>query len=275
MDNLNTNIIKDFFNTIKDINIFEDKINYNYLDEKITRLPDERKSALLLTTMITDYLSLRNQYIIISDNELGEIFNLTKQILKGDKTFFLNKVTFGLKNILKSNTDFQLILDNKEIPCYQYSPTKQLEILGIDPQRIVSPVLDIGCGQGGHLVKFLRTIGIDTRGFDRIVEDYDFIARGDWLHFDYGFDKWGTIISHLGFSNHFTRYNMKKGDEHLRYAEVYMKILNSLKNGGTFFYAPGLEFIEKILPSDKFVIDSHIIIDSDYQKSTAVKITRK
>src|SRR5690606_18404843 len=39
--------------------------------------------------------------------------------------------------------------------CGQYSPDVQLAVLGIDPQTLSGPILDLGCGEEGRLVQAL------------------------------------------------------------------------------------------------------------------------
>lgn len=59
--------------------------------------------------------------------------------------------------------------------------------------------------------------------------------------------KWGTIVSNLGFSNHFNHHNLREDGNFIKYAKTYMNILYSLKPGECFHYAPDLPFIEKYL----------------------------
>jgi hypothetical protein len=62
----------------------------------------------------------------------------------------------------------------------------------------------------------------------------------------------GTITSNLGFSNHFNHHHLRKDGHFIEYAKTFMDILNSLKIGGSFYYAPDLPFIEKYLDRSKF-----------------------
>ena len=65
---------------------------------------------------------------------------------------------------------------------------------------------------------------------------------------------WGTIISNLGFSNHFRHHHLRNDGDYLDYARKYMEILQSLKPGGAFYYAPDLPFIESYLDPQKYRI---------------------
>ena len=140
------------------------------------------------------------------------------------------------------------------VPCFQYTPNLQLKILNIDLKQLIEPVLDIGCGENGKLVRYLRGRGINAYGIDRYNSDYDYIENSDWLTYNYGINKWGTIVSNLGFSNHFLHHHLRAESDYINYARKYMQILDSLKLGGQFHYAPSLPFIEQYLDNNKYKI---------------------
>jgi hypothetical protein len=157
------------------------------------------------------------------------------------------------------------------VACYEYSPEIQLEILKIDYLRLKEPVLDIGCGSQGLLVKYLRKKGIDAYGFDRFPEDLPFLQTADWLSFDFENERWGTIISNQGYSNHFRHHHLRDDGNFLGYAKKYVEILNSLKVGGAFHYAPGLPFIESYLDRSKFNIS---VFELDIHQFNSIKISK-
>ncbi len=134
----------------------------------------------------------------------------------------------------------------------EYSPELQLQMLGIDLSSLQMPVIDIGCGPTGNLVSFLREKGMDAFGIDRFAPESDNFERTDWLEYDYGIEKWGCIVSNLGFSNHFRHHHLREDGNYIEYAQKYMQILASLKQGGSFHYAPPLPFIEQFLDTSKF-----------------------
>lgn len=144
-----------------------------------------------------------------------------------------------------------------EVPCSEYSANFQVELLNIDIYNLLEPVLDIGCGPNAHLLNYLREKGIQTFGLDRLCQNDDFTIKSDWLDFEFKPLHWGTLISNLSFALHFTNHHHRKDGEYILYARKYMEILNSLKTGGTFYYAPGLPFIEAHLPKDKFKAVTH------------------
>jgi hypothetical protein len=136
--------------------------------------------------------------------------------------------------------------------CHEYSPEFQLQTLGIELPSLFEPVLDIGCGKSGQLVKYLNSNGIQAWGVDRVVEPFNNLRNSDWLNLGLEPEKWGTIISHMAFSNHFIFHHLYKYGTPEKYAHQYMNILAGLKPDGTFYYCPGLPFIERVLPPTKY-----------------------
>lgn len=159
------------------------------------------------------------------------------------------------------------------VPCAEYSAGLQLDVLGIDPRAMMGPVLDVGCGKEGTLVGFLSGAGVEAWGIDRFPFDENGrLLTADWLEYDYGHEKWGTVVSNLGFSNHFRHHHFRQDGNYSGYALTYMKILNSLKPGGCFVYAPDLPFVEEFLDRKKFELFSHEIEGGDFR---AMKVIRK
>ena len=158
----------------------------------------------------------------------------------------------------------------ESVACSEYSPDLQIEILQIDINQLIEPVLDVGCGKQGNLVLFLRQNDIDAYGFDRFAYDNLALSNSDWFEYKFEKDKWGTIISNLGFSNHFQHHHFRKDGNFIDYAKKYMDILNSLKIGGNFHYAPDLPFVEQYLDKDKYQLTKHSIGNYEF-KSTRIK----
>lgn len=166
--------------------------------------------------------------------------------------------------------------DNKEVTpvaCSEYNPGIQISVLKLDIEQLMEPVLDIGCGNQGHLVHYLKNKGIEVIGIDRFKFTDSGLITADWLEFGYGKDTWGTIVSNLGFSNHFNHHNLREDGNYIGYAKAYMNILNSLKVGGSFHYAPDLPFIEKYLDHTQFQLEKHEINEFDF-KTTIIKKIR-
>jgi hypothetical protein len=135
--------------------------------------------------------------------------------------------------------------DLQPVACAEYSAQLQCQILQITAP--MQPVLDIGCGKQAHLVAHLRQQNIEAYGFDRFAFQSDHLFTADWLEYDYGTNKWGTIVSNLGFSNHFRHHHLRADGNFMGYAQKYMDILNALQVGGSFHYAPEVPFIETYL----------------------------
>lgn len=153
--------------------------------------------------------------------------------------------------------------------CSEYSATLQTGVLHLGHERILPPVLDIGCGEEAALVHHLRTRGIPAFGIDRFAPEADYLFRHDWLDLPLGEGIWGTIISHMAFSHHFLHHHLKGSDEIRNYAARYMEILGALKPGGSFIYSPGLPFIEKLLPRDRYQVTSASVPDAHNQRFDA------
>lgn len=181
-----------------------------------------------------------------------------------------------LRSWLKENNPFaeKIYQDGDEIvspiACSEYSPELQIGILQIDIKHLMQPVLDIGCGANGYLVKYLKDQGIETYGIDRFKFSAPNLITTDWLEYDYGKEKWGTIVSNIGFSNHFNHHHLRTDGNYIEYGKTYMNILNSLKIGGCFHYAPDLPFIEKYLDSTRFDIRKYEMNEYDF-KTTVIK----
>lgn len=158
----------------------------------------------------------------------------------------------------------------ESVACSEYSADLQIEILQIDIKQINEPVLDIGCGKKGNLVMHLRQNGIEAYGFDRFVVNNSFLSNSDWFEYKYDKIKWGTIVSNLGFSNHFVHHHLRDDNSFIDYAKLYMNILNSLKIGGSFHYSPDLPFVEQYLDEYKYHITKRNIGGYDF-KSIIIK----
>ena len=158
------------------------------------------------------------------------------------------------------------------VACSEYPPDLQFNILQINPENLFQPVLDIGCGRELNLVNYLRDNGIEAYGIDRFDNENPFYTKTDWLEYNFESSKWGSIISNLGFSNHFIHHNLRVDGKYREYAVKYMEILASLQPNGSFYYSPDLPFIEKLLDKSKYRCTNFAIEGYDYKASQITKI---
>jgi len=200
------------------------------------------------------YVDLFNRLkIVLYENQSIQNFEkIWEELLKGhfnDLKDFIQK-SFAKNNGGRTKENINV----SSTICYEYSPDLQLKILNIDLAELVEPVLDIGCGKSGKLVKYLNEKGLKTIGVDRIIGNSEMFVKSEWLKYPLKNEFWGTIISHMSFSNHFIFHHLYKYGAPEKYAQKYMDILASLKIGGSFYYSPGLPFIETYLPPSKYLL---------------------
>lgn len=217
--------------------------------------PTGRNDAEQVSAAIESAIAKKNQFAA-SEPELAagvrrEVKAMFEAIAGGEaRAPAMERCASALREIFRRS----LGDSPREVTSATYSPELQLAVLGLVEGALREPILDVGCGAEGALVRFLRTSGKDARGFDKDAPRETGFVRGDWLGFDYGTRAWGTIVSHLGFSLHFMHQEMKSSDSAFEYARAYMRIVRSLAPGGTFAYVPGLPFIEAMLPPELRVV---------------------
>jgi hypothetical protein len=163
-------------------------------------------------------------------------------------------------------------LIEQPVVCAEYAAPTQLQVLGINEADLKGPILDIGCGKEQHLVRYLRQKGFDAYGIDREAVPSATVQRGSWLEHAYRPRHWGAIISHLGFSNHFQHQHLLQGRQYLRYAATYVQILYALKDGGSFYYAPGLPFIEVFLDPEGFAVVNKPVEGTSFHASVITRL---
>jgi len=142
----------------------------------------------------------------------------------------------------------------QSVPCEEYSAPLQVKILNIDLSHLREPILDIGCGSGAHLVRYLRQQGFDASGMDRLAPSKPGFIQSDWFDFD-PLQTWGTIIAHQSISTHFIYNHLHNSSIAKKYAQLFINILSSLDEGGEFYYAPGLPFFEdEIVATGRYTV---------------------
>lgn len=239
--------------------------------------PSRQQSLVsLFVTTTKEYIYQQNQFVSLSAEDQAELVELYRQfladtvdILTEDRNSHeieqlylvaLEEHFHCLKTFITNMGKSQgANLIYQHVVCEEYPAVLQLEILGIDRDTLREPILDIGCGKQGTLVTYLRNCGLEAFGIDRLVSPSTGLIESDWFDFEFDPSSWGTIISHMAFSNHFTFHHLYRNGTPEIYAAKYMEILASLKPGGETFYAPGLPFIEQLLPPTNFAVTSKTV----------------
>lgn len=158
------------------------------------------------------------------------------------------------------------------VVCAEYSAPMQLEVLQLNISVLKTPVLDLGCGQHAHLVRYLREQGVKAFGIDRLIAMPEkYLQIMDWLDCKLAANSWGTIVSNLSFSNHFLHHHQRENSQHTAYARKYMEILGALQPGGSYHYAPHLPMMEMYLPPAKYTI-RHYPVDSGFMAAVVTKL---
>ncbi len=275
-------------------NIFLDKggLTLRFIEGTINAISNIRELSLDSENILIDYATDKsleefcriNQYYTFNSQAKKELRNIYSELFANLKTSkesaeIISKNHFQkLKQWLRKTNPFaekiysDAELDIEPIACSEYSADLQIGILKIDPNKLMEPVLDIGCGKQGNMVNYLNKLHIDTYGIDRFSFSDNKLINADWLEYNYGIQKWGTILSNLGFSNHFKHHNLREDGNYIEYGNKYMKILKSLKIGGSFHYAPDLAFIEQYLNNGQYRIEQNEMRGYDFKMTIITRL---
>lgn len=275
-------------------NIFLDdhEVNLIFGEETINSISKINEFDIRHQQVIIEYLTDKaieefcrtNQYYSFSSQSKSDLRNIYNSLIKRIKSESgtLDKIRNdhykSLKQWLIQYNSFAAKLyseaENDIIPvvCSEYSAELQLAVLNINTRDLNRPVLDIGCGKQGILVKHLNNLGFEAIGIDRFSFTEKELITSDWLEFNYGLNKWGIIISHLSFSNHFKHHHLREDGNFLSYAKTFLSILKSLKEGGRFHYAPDLPFIEMYLDKNIYNIEKYEIGEFDFNTTVITRL---
>jgi hypothetical protein len=274
--------LQDVYNLDQDfIQVESEAVEFTAAHRKeiIAILKDPQLLSSLVRLFVISTLEFtyaNNQFVHVDGQKELQLENLYRSYLLDMKAILIAEKTplairGGLKKLiakhfedLRSNLenyfdpDIELDIEGNmifnRVICRQYSPEFQLDILGISLEDLREPILDFGCGKSGRLVSYLTERGFQAFGVDRIVEPAEHIIAADWLNFKLEPGTWGTIISHMAFSNHFSFHHLYKNGNPEPYARQYIAILSALFPGGAFYYSPGLPFIEELLPASSYTV---------------------
>ncbi len=205
--------------------------------------PDEDPSTL--TILVQSWLDAMHDALSAATN----VAECTEMLHRGNIAHVRN-----LSAVVTQSAQLQGRIRSEE-----YSVETQLRVLQLQPSTLIEPVVDVGCGRGAHLVKWLRGRNIRAIGIDLFASGLPGCLVTDWFEFPWLPEQFGTVVAHLSFSLHFLHQHLRPDGDAGRYAHQYMAILHSVRQGGRVVYAPGLPFIEKLLPSDKYNVKKYAI----------------
>jgi hypothetical protein len=233
-------------------------------------------NELVEKNTIDEIIKKRDELIKVSEREFIHILDERNQFysFSSVQKIKIQKVYMMLINdiyqkITSSNLDLEnLIIEHRKRlqcvfnspvskkPCSYYDAKIQIDILEIDIQKLVEPIIDVGCGKNANMVMYLDDKGYSVFGIDRYCEiKSDKIESVSWDDFVFKKNYWGTVISHMAFSNHFIYHYLKNDSVDYQYAIKYKEILDSIRKMGSFYYTPSLPFIEKYLDKQEYKIE--------------------
>jgi hypothetical protein len=264
-------------------------VHLSFVDETIQALSNIEDLAPDMESVLVAYATQKtieefcriNQYYAFSSQARRQLKTIYRNLFANikAKNLPINTIStnhyHALTNWLNNTNPFaqQIYATSSSnlqpVPCAEYSAELQSQILQITAP--MQPVLDIGCGKQANFVAHLRQQHIEAYGIDRFAFESDHLYTADWLEYDFGTEKWGTLISNLGFTNHFMHHHLRPDGNFMGYAQKYMSILKSLKIGGRFHYAPEIPFIETHLDRHTYRVDK---IQMPHTNIKATIITR-
>ena len=214
----------------------------------------------------------RNQYLVFPESAYAAIFGryktLVTELRRLPRTEIAQRTREAVARVVKEHRRALIAIvrpmgdgtgagEGVILPCAEYSEALQLEILRVDPSAVLEPLLDIGCGEKATLVRAIRALGKEAVGIDQYqpADDSGCVLRANWLEFEYVPDYWGTIVSHMAFSNHFIRAIKTDPELAAWYQAVYREILESLAPGGSFCYTPALPRAEAFIDRERFAVE--------------------
>jgi len=208
-----------------------------------------------------------NQYIEFTENQNDVLKKLYKTLIYNLRNIPPQSINIHIEKIVEEHRTellkiLQEIFNNQNGItqrkfCSEYSCKFQKQILRLEINALLEPILDIGCGEKAFFVKECMINGKEVSGIDQyIIQESKNIVCQNWLEFEYEKEKWGSIISHMAFTNHYKFHLVNQTNYIEKYKEKYMEILNSLKIEGSFYYSPSIPEIEQTLDNRKYEINN-------------------
>jgi len=245
------------------INLIEENLDiYQGIDSE-TKI--ESFTGMLYNMFVKECVQ-NNQYISLSNESIKKINTQYRSLIKELKGIKQNNISKKLAKIVESHRKVlvKVLKDNIYsesinqvlVPCSEYSDDFQADILRINNIKLLEPIIDVGCGKNCSLIHYLKSIGyMKVFGIDQYESEQDYIVTGNWLDFEFRENTFGTIISHMAFSNHFNRIIVFEDNKIELYTSKYFEILNSLKSGGLFIYTPAIHSVENKVNKGKFILN--------------------
>lgn len=269
-----------------------DELALKFVDDTILAIKNIKDLDADSESMLIDYATDKvmeefcrmNQYYAFNSSARKELHHLYNDLFSSIRANKKSMETISAEHyqnlkiwLLKTNSFAEKLYchagdDIEPVVCAEYSAELQMEVLKIDKETLLQPVLDIGCGKNGNLVHSLDKYGIEARGLDRFAFSDNKLINSDWLEFSYGIEKWGTIVSNLGFSNQFIHHHLREDGNYIEYGKKYMEILQSLKVGGRFHYAPDLPFIEQYINANQYKVEVYDLNNLNFRTTIITRL---
>lgn len=269
------------------------EVNPSFI-EVLTKLKETHESEIFeseLDKLIDETVNILikeiydiNQFVNLSNKKISEVRKIyrdtwesIKQSSSVEEVLYLEhypKLSLWLaetypQNILEPMKNQKQI---NRIICKEYSPQFQLRILDLSLTEICYPLLDIGCGENANLVEYLRENSKSAFGIDRILKnENEYCKKISWFDFDFGINKWGTIVSNMALSNNFNYASVYDNSLIKEYKKLFNRILESLIIGGIFIYAPSFSLFEKELDNVRFTKEN-IHISAEFYLTKITKL---
>jgi hypothetical protein len=220
-------------------------------------LDEAAVSRLSAATLL--WLRQKNQFFQANDDAVAgceALHQVQLEALREALTGNAASLERALRGYRRAVGDFVIsqLAGATAVVCSEYSPALQLEVLHLTANSLRGPVLDLGCGKHGKLVQHLRAAGLDAHGVD-LDAAAPFTQAQSWLECELAPKSWGSIVSHQALSLHLLRAHLRGEPLAEALTRRVLVVLEALREGGRFVYAPGLPFLEQALPASRYRVE--------------------